>query len=462
MGTTTRADIALIALKANTASLALTASYFSGSISNATSASYADTASYFSGSITNAVSASYALTSSFALTASFVATASWANNVRSASFASTASYFSGSISNAISSSYAATSSVILVTQNSGEGGGFPIVYSRGTDAPVTLLSDSASLQYNPASNLLTATSSRAVSASRADTAATANRISVTSDTTTNDFLEVLFANVTGPTVDVNYDSTIFNFNPSTNKLFITNISSSAITGSSFTGSFTGSLFGTASWAISASQAITASYILNAISSSFATSASFASTASFFSGSVSNAISASYALSASIAATASFFSGSISNATSASYAVTAGLAQKIEVTDLSGAGGQYEILFVDSSGSQIAYAELGNFYYIPINDTLFVDNINVSQSLTARGVSLTGSFSGSLVGTASWAVSSSQAISASRATTSSFAISASSVVSAISTSFATSASYAQRYSGVLFGHPNYVLKPKSRI
>ena len=78
--------------------------------------------------------------------------------------------------------------------------------------------------------------------------------------------------------------------------------------------------------------------------------------------------------ASLALTASYFSGSISNATSASYAVTAGLAQRIEVTDLSGAGGQYEILFVDSSGSQIAYAELGNFYYIPINDTLFVDNV----------------------------------------------------------------------------------------
>ena len=40
-----------------------------------------------------------------------------------------------------------------------------------------------------------------------------------------------------------------------------------------------------------------------------------------------------------------------------------------------------------------------------------------------------------------------------ADTASFAISASSVASAISTSFATSASYAQRYSGVLFGHPN---------
>jgi len=59
------------------------------SSSYALSASYADTASYFSGSISNAISSSYALSSSFALTAS---------------------YFSGSISNAISASYAATSS----------------------------------------------------------------------------------------------------------------------------------------------------------------------------------------------------------------------------------------------------------------------------------------------------------------------------------------------------------------
>ena len=40
-----------------------------------------------------------------------------------------------------------------------------------------------------------------------------------------------------------------------------------------------------------------------------------------------------------------------------------------------------------------------------------------------------------------------------AATASLAVSASFATSAISTSFATSASYAQRYSGVLFGHPN---------
>ena len=46
---------------------------------------------------------------------------------------------------------------------------------------------------------------------------------------------------------------------------------------SFSGSFTGSLFGTASWA---QNAVTASYVLNAVSASFATSASFSTTASF--------------------------------------------------------------------------------------------------------------------------------------------------------------------------------------
>ena len=52
---------------ANYANTAGTASYFSGSISNAISSSYALTASYINGSIENAISASYALTASYAL-----------------------------------------------------------------------------------------------------------------------------------------------------------------------------------------------------------------------------------------------------------------------------------------------------------------------------------------------------------------------------------------------------------
>lgn len=84
-------------------------------------------------------------------------------------------------------------------------------------------------------------------------------------------------------------------------------------------SFTGSLFGTASFAVSASQAqnaTTASYVLNAVSASFATSASQAQ----------NATTASYALNA---ATASFVTASnvygpfgSNSVISASFAVSA--------------------------------------------------------------------------------------------------------------------------------------------
>ena len=70
---------------------------------------------------------------------------------------------------------------------------------------------------------------------------------------------------------------------------------------SFSGSFTGSLLGTASFATTASQAQTASYVLNAVSASYALSSSQAATASY----VITAQTASYALSSSQAQTASF-------------------------------------------------------------------------------------------------------------------------------------------------------------
>ena len=159
-----------------TSSFAATASYFSGSISNAISSSYALTASYFSGSISNAVSSSYALT---------------------------ASYWSGSILNAISSSYALTASYVANASSFPYTGSAQITGSLGITGSL---------------------------------------------------------NTTG------------------------SIIATFITASSFTGSFTGSLFGsllgTSSWAASASQAITSSFALNAISASYALSSSFAITSSY--------------------------------------------------------------------------------------------------------------------------------------------------------------------------------------
>jgi hypothetical protein len=70
------------------ASYALTASYFSGSIPSAQSASYALTASYSN----NSTSSSFALTASYARSSSNASTASYVLNAVSASYAATSSY----------------------------------------------------------------------------------------------------------------------------------------------------------------------------------------------------------------------------------------------------------------------------------------------------------------------------------------------------------------------------------
>ena len=130
---------AVNAIAANTADFALesrysvTASYVSGSISNANHATYADTASYISGSISNAISASYAAesdhaiqsdTASLAFLSIFSDTASYAFESVFADTASLAffSTYAGSSSYALgagSASYSLTASYAL---NGGSGG----------------------------------------------------------------------------------------------------------------------------------------------------------------------------------------------------------------------------------------------------------------------------------------------------------------------------------------------------
>jgi hypothetical protein len=76
-----------------------------------------------------------------------------------------------------------------------------------------------------------------------------------------------------------------------------------ITGSSFTGSFTGSLLGTSSFSISSSQAISSSYAFASTSASYSISSSQATSASY----AFNSTSASYSISSSQATSASYVS-----------------------------------------------------------------------------------------------------------------------------------------------------------
>jgi len=173
----------------------------------------------------------------------------------------------------------------------------------------------------------------------------------------------------------------------------------AVTGisASFTGSLTGVLIGTASWATSASQAVTASYVLQAVSASFATLAQTANTASFVltaqtasfvqtaqtASFVLTAQTASYvlnAVSSSFASTASFVTTAqtasfVLNAQTASFVTTAQTASFVLTTQTA----SYVLQAVSASFATTAsYAASTN------NITNAISNNTDNRLLTATG------------------------------------------------------------------------------
>ena len=152
-------------------------------------------------------------------------------------------------------------------------------------------------------------------------------------------------------------------------------------------SFTGSLFGTASLAVSASQAqnaTTASYVLNAVSASFATSASFVTASNVFGPFGSNSV-----ISASFATFAQ----------TASYATNGGVTQilagpNITISPLSGKGQ----VTISSTGTgsgnfNTSTGSYGSFYdtTTQINPVANAANsMSFNETAITNGVSLSGS------------------------------------------------------------------------
>ena len=158
--------------------------------------------------------------------------------------------------------------------------------------------------------------------------------------------------------------------------------------------FTGSLFGTSSYA---AQANSASYVLQAQSASYwsgsitnAATASYvvqAQSASYWSGSIINAATASYVLQAQ---SASYWSGSITNAATASYVLNAVSASyALTASYISGSGAGVGFPF---SGSAI------------ITGSLFVSGSTISGSFKGDGSQITGLTAGGKIFTQSSAAS----------------------------------------------------------
>jgi hypothetical protein len=298
-------------------SFALTASYFSGSISNAISASYALsssfalTASYFSGSISNAISSSYALTASYAFSASNAFSSSYAETASSALNARdiliyvknqsgyniakgvvvriTGSGNSSDIPRVITASYEDddnSANTLGITNEAIINGSEGFVMTEGV-----LLGINTNAYVSGQLIYLGATGSITGSAPKAPLHAV--RLGeVVRHQSNNGSIYVRVDNgyELGELHDVLDNTTSSSYGDLLIKSGSVWTSSRLLTGSyeitgslivtSLTGSLTGSLIGTSSWAASSSHAVTASLAINATSASYALSSSFAITASF--------------------------------------------------------------------------------------------------------------------------------------------------------------------------------------
>jgi len=388
-----------------------TSGYLTGRIDSSTF-TYDSVANTLTVTSSNAVSASFATTASYVLNAvssSFASTASFVRNAQTASY----------VLNAISSSFATTSSIannavnVNITDNPSYGGvTFYPTFVSSTSGPTNLQTDSSVFTYNPNTNTLNTTasyatnaesSSRAISASFANTASLANTASYTVVSLSSSY--ALTAAAAALSISSSYSLT----------------------------------------STSASYALTSSYSLNSITPTggegaiqFLFGSGIAGSNRFTFDSNNNIVNINNG--ATLNATGSLL-GTSSFALLTSTASVASTALTTRTTT----NATYFPIFVDSSNGS------------PTSETLWSSTGNITLNPGLGSISAT-SFTGSLLGTASYATqalsasyfsgSISNAISSSYAVTASHAIRAlsasyfsGSISNAISSSYALTASYA---------------------
>jgi hypothetical protein len=416
------ASYVLNAVSASFSNSSLSSSFASSSISS----SYALTASY----VENAITASFALNSPASTFSSSSLSASYASSSTSASYAATASYVENAqtasyVLQAVSASFASTvASGLTITASN--------ILVTGTASIVFSQIITSSIAFTSGSNL--------IGADGGDTQTLWGTIDLKS----------------GPLL-ISGSTTALN----------------SITAPSFIGPLTG----TSSWA---NNAVTASYILNAVSSSYAATASY----------VQNAITASYALNSpastfsSSSLSASWASSSISasyatNALSASYApISTNITNNTNNFILTATGGETingenglqfdgtRFSVTSSDGRVSTYNDFGQHYIesLAANGAWkkliiqsngldlraangatppalsIASNGNATFNNTVAAPSFTGSFTGSLFGTASFAQNAQSASYVLQAVSASFSQTASYVLNAVSSSFASTASF----------------------
>ena len=427
---------------------------FTGSLlGTASYATQANTASYVLQAVsasfaTSALTASYVLQAVSSSYASYAVTASQAGVATNALNANTASYVLQAVS-ASYASYALTASQAGVATNALNANTASYLVDTGFSGSLTKLKDGTNYLIAGPNVTITTNSngSIAISSSQADLDPTYWTSNVTS-----------YIFTTG-SVDI------------TGSLVVSG-SIRALTG------FTGSLLGTASYA---TQAATASYVLQAISASYAsyaltasqagvaTNALNANTASY----VLQAVSASYASYALTASQAGVATNAL-NANTASYLIDTGFSGSItklkDGTSYLLAGPNITIT-TNSNGSVAISASLAgvtNYWQSNVAANIFTTgSVDITGSLVASGSirALTG-FTGSLLGTASYATQAAtasyvlQAVSASYASTASYVVSALTASYLVDTGFSGSLTRLKDGTPYLLAGPNITLNTAS--
>ena len=215
----------------------------------------------------NTASTNYADKTGFYLSGSFFGTASKAISASWAPFPLSASWSSASIY-AFSSSFASSSisaSVVLISASSANIN-YPIAFVQSSGSQPLLIDVGVSITYNPTTDTLTVPniSSSVYGTSSWATSTVTASVSIISSSTGNVNYPIIFASQTGSTTILMDTGGTTYYNPGTDTLTVPTISSSFLTGS---------LFGTASNAVSASwapssTAVSASWASQSLSSSY--------------------------------------------------------------------------------------------------------------------------------------------------------------------------------------------------
>ena len=306
------------------------------------------------------------------------------------------------------SGFATTARNIDLTSGANNASHFLTFSLTSTGSGVALSSD-AELTYNPSTNILTATT---FSGNLTGTATTAQNVNLAAGANASNHSVVFSLNSTGSGVALSSDAGL-QYNPATNVLtadvFSGNVSGTAVTATNLFGTFNGSLVGTATTAQNTNVAVAATNASHFITFTVATSGSGLGqsadadltynpstnvlSAGVFSGNFTGT-----------AATATNFFGALTGNVTGNLTGTATTAQNVNVVAATTSATHFITFSPASSGSGLATSADTELTYNPASNVLSASVFSGNLSGTAVTATnffgtLTGNVTGNLTGTA---------------------------------------------------------------